>query len=132
MGRTGRAEIALRRGDAAFAESTARLATEELAVLGDPLNEADAYRVVGAACAVQERDEDALAAFARALEIAREHGHALNEAETLRDRLDVLLRAGARDRAREDGKAAIALFEKLGAVAECEALRNRIAVNRER
>jgi tetratricopeptide (TPR) repeat protein len=126
MGRTGRAEIALRRGDAIFAETTARLAVEELGALGDPLNEADAYRVMGTACAAQHRNEDALAAFARALVIAREHGHALNEAETLRDRVDVLLRTGARDQARGDADAAIALFEKLGAVAECEALRERV------
>jgi tetratricopeptide (TPR) repeat protein len=132
MGRTGRAEIALRRGDAEFAETTARLAVEELGTLGDPLNEADAHRVVGTACAAQHRNEDALAAFARALEIAREHGHALNEAETLRDRVDVLLRTGARDRAREDGDAAIALFEKLGAVSECEALRERIGAEGDR
>jgi tetratricopeptide (TPR) repeat protein len=126
MGRTGRAEIALRRGDMAFAESTARLAIDELGALGDPLNEADAHRVVGTACAAQHRNEDALAAFARALAIAREHGHALNEAETLRDRVDVLLRTGARDRAREDAELAIALFEKLGAGPEVEALRVRV------
>jgi tetratricopeptide (TPR) repeat protein len=126
MGRTGRAEIALRRGDAAFAETTARLAIEELGTLGDPLNEADAHRVVGTACAAQHRNEDALAAFERALTIAREHGHALNEAETLRDRVDVLLRMGARERALLDAEAAIVLFEKLGAVSEFEALRERV------
>jgi tetratricopeptide (TPR) repeat protein len=126
MGRTGRAEIALRRGDAPFAESSARLAIEELEPLGDPLNEADAHRVVGAACAAQQRDDDALAAFARALVIAREHGHALNEAETLRDRVDVRLRRGERDLALEDARGSIAIFEKLGAMAECEALRERI------
>jgi tetratricopeptide (TPR) repeat protein len=129
MGRTGRAEIALRLGDAEFAETTARLAIEELGTLGDPLNEADAHRVVGTACAAQHRNEDALAAFARALEIAREHGHALNEAETLRDRVDVLLRTGARDRAREDAEAAMALFEKLGAEGEVEALRERVGAS---
>jgi tetratricopeptide (TPR) repeat protein len=126
MGRAGRAEIALRRGDAEFAESTARLAVEELGALGDPLNEADAHRVVGTACAAQHRNEDALEAFARALEISRKHGYALNEAETLRDRVDVLLRMGARDRAREDAQMAIALFEKLGAGSQVEALRERV------
>jgi tetratricopeptide (TPR) repeat protein len=130
MGRTGRAEIALRRGDAAFAESTARVAIEELGTLGDPLNEADAHRVVGTACAAQHRNDNALASFARALEIARAHGHALIEAETLRDRVDVLLRTGARDRAREDAELAIALFEKLGAGGEVEALRERMGASR--
>ena len=126
MGRAGRAEIALRRGDAAFAESTARLASEELESLGDPLNEADAHRVVGTACAAQHRNEEALAAFARALEIARAHGYTLNEAETLRDRVDVLMRTGARERAREDAGLAIGLFERLGAVSEVEGLRARL------
>jgi tetratricopeptide (TPR) repeat protein len=127
MGRTGRAEIALRRGDAPFAETAARLAIEELGPLGDPLNEADAHRVVGAACAAQQRYDDALAAFARALSIAGEHGHALNEAETLRDRAAVRMQRGERDLALEDARASIAMFEKLGASSECEALRERIA-----
>ena len=126
MGRTGRAEIALRRGDAPLAETTARLAIEELEPLGDPLNEADAHRVVGAACAAQQRYDDALDAFARALAIAREHAHALNEAETLRDRMDVRLRRGERALALDDARASIAIFEKLGAPAECEALRQRV------
>ena len=130
MGRTGRAEIALRRGDAPLAETTARLAIEELEPLDDPLNEADAHRVVGAACAGQQRHEDALAAFGRALAIARAHGHALNEAETLRDRVDVRVRTGARDLALDDARAAITIFEKLGAATECEALRGRIAALR--
>lgn len=127
MGRVGRAEIALRRGDAPLAETTARLAIDELAPLGDPLNEADAQRVVGAACAAQERYDDALEAFARALDIARAHGHALNEAETLRDRGDVQLRRGAHALALDDALASLAIFEKLGAQSECEALRLRVA-----
>lgn len=126
MGRTGRAEIALRRGDAPLAESTARVAIDELASLGDPLNQADAHRVVGAACGAQARYDDALAAFDRALSIAREHGHALVEAETLRDRVDVRVRTNDRAAALEDARASIAIFEKLGATTEVEALRERL------
>jgi tetratricopeptide (TPR) repeat protein len=126
MGRTGRAEIALRRGDAPLAESTARVAIDELAMLGDPLNEADAHRVVGAACGAQQRYDDALAAFERALAIAREHGHALIEAETLRDRVGVRVRRGERELALDDARGAIAIYEKLGARSECEALEQRI------
>lgn len=126
MGRTGRAEIALRRGDASFAESTARLAVEELAALADPLNEADALRVLAVALAGQRRDEEALAVFARALAIARAHGHVLNEAETLRDRAEVLWRRAARDDGLADARAAMSLFERLGATAELDALRARI------
>jgi tetratricopeptide (TPR) repeat protein len=127
MGRTGRAEIALLRGDAVLAETTAQLVVEELKSLGDPMNEADAHRVVGTACAALQRYDDALAAFARALAIAREHGHALIEAESLRDRVDVRVRRGERDLALADARASIAIFEKLGATTECEALRERIA-----
>ena len=126
MGRTGRAEIALRRGDAPLAETTARLASEELETLGDPLNEADAHRVVGAACAAQQRHGDALVAFSLALAIAREHGHALVEAESLRDRADAHLRSGARENARTDARAALAMFERLGAAAECRGLRETL------
>jgi tetratricopeptide (TPR) repeat protein len=126
MGRTGRAEIALRRGDAPLAESTARVAIDELEALGDPMNEADAHRVVGAACAAQSRHDDALAAFDCALSLARAHGHALIEAESLRDRVDCRIRSGERSLAREDARAAIAIFEKLGAQSEVAGLRQRI------
>jgi tetratricopeptide (TPR) repeat protein len=126
MGRTGRAEIALRRGDAQLAETTARLAIEEFTRLSDPLNEGDAWRLTGTACAGQQRYGDALDALGRALAIAREHGHALNEAETLRDRVDVRVRRGERALALDDARASIALFEKLGAQSECEALRQRV------
>jgi len=126
MGRIGRAEIALRRGDAPLAEMTARLAAEELMRLGDPQNEADAHRLVGAACAAQKRSFDALEAFDRALAIARARGHALNEAETLRDRVQVRVAQGEKGLAIADAKAAIAIFTRLGAVAECEALEHRL------
>jgi tetratricopeptide (TPR) repeat protein len=126
MGRVGRAEVALRRGDAQLAEMTARLAAEELERLGDPLNEADAHRLVGVACGAQQRYLDALEAFDRALTIARARGHALNEAETLRDRVQVHVRQGETTLAVADAKAAIAIFTKLGAVAEREALERRL------
>lgn len=126
MGRIGRAEIALRRGDAALAETTARLAAEELERLRDPFNEADALRLVGCACAAQQRYFDALEAYDRALAIARERGHALVEAETLRDRSRTREQLGHRSIAVNDAQAAITIFAKLGAVAECDALRERL------
>lgn len=126
MGRTGRAEIALLRGDAPLAETTARLAIEELKPLADPLNEADAYRVVGVACGIQQRYDDAVASLSSALDIARRHGHALNEAEALRDRAFVRLRRAERAAALEDARASIAIFTKLGATTEVEALRAKL------
>src|SRR4051794_26330484 len=126
MSRTGRAEIALLRGDARLAETTARMVIEELKPLGDPMNEADALRVVGVACAAQQRYDEAVAALSQALEIAQQHGHALNEAEARRDRADALLRRGERAAALEDARLSLAIFEKLGASEQCAALRVRI------
>jgi len=122
MGRVGRAEVALRRGDAELAETTARIAIEEFARLGDPQNEADAWRLVGAACAALQRNDDALDALGRALDIARERGHALNEAEALRDRAQVWLAQGDRVRTRDDARSAIEIFQRLGATREVERL----------
>jgi tetratricopeptide (TPR) repeat protein len=127
MGRVGRAEVALRRGDARLAEITARLSADELQRLGDPLNEADAHRLVGAACAALGQLGAAHEAFDRALEIARARGHALNEAETLRDRSEMLLRDGRREEGVADARAAIALFGRLGASVERTALERRLA-----
>jgi tetratricopeptide (TPR) repeat protein len=123
MGLIGRAEVALRRGDPQFARGTAQRAAEELNALEDPMNEADAHRLVGTAATAMGRFADAEAAFDRALSIARARGHTLIEAETLRDRARGLSARGAPDQARPDAVAAIALFEKLGATSEVEALR---------
>jgi tetratricopeptide (TPR) repeat protein len=126
MGRIGRAEIALRRGDAAFAEIAGRLAAEEFVRLEDPQNEGDARRLVGAACAAQGEYASALDAFARALDVARARGHALNEAETLRDRALMRVAQDEPALAMDDARAAIAIFNRLGAHAEREALERRI------
>lgn len=123
MGRIGRAEVALRMGDPQFARGTAQRAAEELNELQDPMNEADAHRLVGAAATAMGRFADADAAFDRALSIARERGHTLVEAETLRDRARGMFARGAHEQARTDAEAASALFEKLGAASEIEALR---------
>lgn len=127
MGRIGRAEVALRRGDPQFAEQTARRAAETLNNLNDPLNEADAHRLVGTACTAMARFPDAHASFERALHIAASRGHAIVEAETRRDRADAFARVNDAERARGDAFAAIAIFRRLGAVKEVEALERRFA-----
>lgn len=126
MGLIGRAEVALRRGDPQFARGTAQRAAAELQELGDPMNEADAHRLVGTAATAMGRFTDADAAFDRALSIARERGHALIEAETLRDRAKGLNGRGAHPEARRDAEASMALFERLGATSEVEALRGML------
>jgi hypothetical protein len=67
-----------------------------------------------------------LEAFARALEIARECGHALNEAETLRDRAELHKAEGRRSQALEDARMAMTIFDRLGATRERDALQERI------
>lgn len=127
MGRIGRAEIALRRGDAALAEGTGRLAQEEFSRIGDSQNEADALRLIGVACAAQSRYAESLESFDRALSIARERAYALNEAETLRDRAELFRMREDTVAAHTDALAAIAIFDRLGATRERDALRERMA-----
>ena len=126
MCRIGRGEIALRRGDPRLAEMTARSALLELQELDDPLNEADASRLIGAACTAQRRYAEALELFDHALGIARERSHALNEAETLRDRAWLYMAQGQMTAALDDARSAIAIFNRLGATRERDALRERI------
>jgi tetratricopeptide (TPR) repeat protein len=123
MGMIGRAEIALRRGDPQFARGTAERAAAELERLHDPVNEADAHRLTASAEAALGHFGDAERAFERALDIARTGGHALIEAEALRDRAYAYLKQGRRAEARRDADAAVALFGRLGATTEIEALR---------
>lgn len=123
MGLIGRAEVALRRGDPQFARGTAHRAALDLQQLEDPMNEADAYRLVGTAANALGRFADATIAFERALSIARERGHALIEAETLRDRAIGLWKQGARAEALADAEVAITIFERLGATSEIEGLK---------
>lgn len=128
MAHVGRAEVALRRGDPHLAEQTARRAAEKLYALKDPLNEANAHRLAGAACTAMDRFSDAHASFAQALRIAVSRGHALVEAETRRDRADVYRRSNDGELARGDAHAAIAIFRRLGAAKEVEALERRFAI----
>jgi tetratricopeptide (TPR) repeat protein len=123
MGMIGRAEIALRRGDPQLARGTSERAAAELERLHDPVNEADARRLVATAAAALGRFDEAEGEFERALSIARSGGHALIEAETLRDRARARTTRGERAGARRDAEAAVALFERLGAGAEVDALR---------
>ena len=123
MGLIGRAEVALRRGDPQFARGTAQRAAAELNELQDPMNEADAHRLVGTAATAMRRFADADAAFAQALAIAHERGHTLIEAETRRDRARSVFARGDHTSAATEAAAAVLLFEKLGATSEVEALR---------
>ena len=113
-----RAELSLRSGDSALAEVGARRAAEEFAKLPDPIREADALRVVGAARLTLGQAAGAEAILDRALELARAHGSRLVEGETLRVRAECLLTRGDREAARRELATAIGIFDELGAGAQ--------------
>lgn len=118
MSRIGRGELALRRGDSRLAEMTARIAIQEATRLDDPINEADAYRLLGTALDAQSEVTQALDAFGRSLSMARKHRHILTEAETLRDRAAAYAHMGRIESATEDAHEALLRFDMLGVEAE--------------
>ncbi len=122
LARLGRAELSLRRGDAALAEVAARNVAAEFARRRDPIRECDALRLAGEACLVLGRLNDSAHALGQALALARAHGAALNEAEALRARARLAAATGDLPAARADAGAAVALFDGLGARDEVEAL----------
>jgi len=114
----GRAEIALVREDAAFAEATARRAAGELARLGDHARHADALRVCGNAAWRLGARERARADLDRAVALAQLHENALIEAEARWARAPMRLASGETSEARRDAVAARVVFERLEANAE--------------
>lgn len=81
IAQVGRAELSLRRGEPRVARAGAALGAEQYAAIPDGVGEADALRLVGAACTVLGETGTAAAALARALDLARAHGSPLIEAE---------------------------------------------------
>jgi tetratricopeptide (TPR) repeat protein len=110
-----RAELSLQSGDAALAEVGAQRAAAQFATVPDPIREADALRVVGAARLTLGRGADARSPLERGLRLAREHGSRLVEGETLRVLAECFVRLGDREAARRDLATAIGIFEVLGA-----------------
>jgi len=110
-----RAELSLQSGDPALAEVGAQLAASQFGRVPDPIREADALRVVGAARLTLGRLDEAESALKRALAGARQHGSRLVEGETLRVRAECLLARGEADEARREIATAIGLFTDLGA-----------------
>lgn len=132
LAQLGRAELSLRAGDAALAEAGARHAGRSFGTLGDPINAADAGRVVGAALLAQDRRDEARTTLHDALDLARTHGSALHEAEALRTLAELSAAEGDLTSARRHGETALAVFERLDAGAEAAQLRQWLARQRER
>ncbi|MGI9078436.1 MAG: tetratricopeptide repeat protein [Gemmatimonadaceae bacterium] len=123
MAQVGRAELCLLRGDADLAHAEARRAARDYAAIPDTIGEADALRLAGAARAAAGDVDDALSALNSAVGLAREHGSALIEAEALRTRAEVMQFMRQIPEAQADARAALAIYTRLGAEVECEALR---------
>lgn len=120
--RLGRAEIALRRGDPSLAEASARRVAKEFADAGDPVREADAWRLAGVACTKQGKFTESRILLDEALERTRELGALLNAAETLRARAELLAASGEPEMALADARSALLLFHQLGAEREYAAI----------
>jgi tetratricopeptide (TPR) repeat protein len=118
----GRAELALRTGQAGMAEAAARRAAGQFAGMPDQIREADALRVVGAAAAAQGKTEAASDAIDRALTLARAFGSSLIEAEALHVRATLKRSSGDDEGARADAQSALAIYDRLGATVARESL----------
>jgi tetratricopeptide (TPR) repeat protein len=118
----GRAELALRTGDAATAESTARAVAATFERLDDPIARADALRVAGAACTALGQHDAAREALGTALTLAQRFGSALGEAETLRGLAELAAAEGDFAEMRRRAEGAFAVFARLGAQEEARRL----------
>lgn len=110
-----RAELFLQGGDPALAEVGAQRAASQFTKVPDPIREADALRVLGAARMDLGRLGDAESTLDRSLALARTHGSRLVEGETLRVRAACFHRRGDGDAARRELATAIGIFGELGA-----------------
>jgi tetratricopeptide (TPR) repeat protein len=115
MAAAGRAELSLLRGDARVAEVGALAAADRYAAIPDPIGEADALRLAGKARWALGARSGARALLDRAVTLARQHGSALVEAESLRVRAELLSELGEGSAAEIDVARALALFEDIGA-----------------
>jgi tetratricopeptide (TPR) repeat protein len=114
MGEIGLAEICLLRGDATLAEKRSLRAARRCKELRDSINEADALRAAAAARLAGSRSLGAGRLLDRAVGLAREHGAALIEAESLWERAKFHVAMGNEQFAREDADRALSIFERLG------------------
>lgn len=130
MATVGRAEIELLAGDPRFALRLVERGLETADRVGDPVTTGEALRVrAGARAANAPEDgelDEALSDANRALELARETGNRLLEAETRRDLAELANRTGRRDEARDALGRAVEIFRGIGATAYAEEARRRL------
>lgn len=122
MARAGRAEICLRRGEAAVAAAEARRALTDYQEIGDQMGEADGHRVLGLALLALGANSEASQQIVASLELATRAGASLLQAEALAAHARVALAQGDRDRAAIDVEQASAVYQALGADGDRAAL----------
>lgn len=120
MATVGRAEAELLAGDPGLALQLVERGLETAEDVGDPVTVGEALRVRSRVRAAASRDDDLEAALVdarRALELARETGNRLLEAETRRDLATLLRRSGRGGEAREMLQSSVEIFGEIGATA---------------
>lgn len=125
LARLGLGEIALARGDAQLAEAMARHAAKRFVASNDPLREADALRVLAAACLAQHKLGAAAEALQRGCQLAASNGARLLEAEIRRLEAELLFITGQTEQARRAANEAGRLFEEVGSAAKALEARGR-------
>lgn len=124
LARLGLAEVALLMDDSPLAEAIARHAAKRFATLGDSLREADALRVLAAACLAQQKLSAAHELLDRAREVAAAHGALLLEAEIRRLNAELLLASGNEEDAGREAAEAARLFDEVGSPAKAKEARD--------
>jgi tetratricopeptide (TPR) repeat protein len=122
LARIGRAELSLLSGDARFAEAAAVLVAREFADRDEPIQQANALRVVGAARLAYGNFDGAASALDEGLMLAAASGASLVEAELLRTRAELHVWQGRKGEAADAARRAIGIFERMNAAADCERL----------
>lgn len=120
-----RAELEVQRSDFAVAEELASRGLTLARELEDPISEGEALRVRGLARGLGGEVREANREMELALDLARQTGNKLLEAETLRDLGELSSGAAEVDNARLAD--ALRCFEALGATAEADRLRTLLA-----
>ncbi len=127
MARAGRAEVFYRRGDFEYATAEATHALGAFVATGDELGRADALRLLGGVATAQSEWTRARPLFENALNVAREHGNLLLEAEILEGRAELHIETKQIALARADLQLAAATYRRLGALKRLEQVETSLA-----
>jgi len=122
LARIGRADVALRRGEAEIAYVTALRVAIECHSLADPAGAADGLRIVGLACIERGELDDAAVALTHAWTLAERCANPVLSADALRAYAKLAVARGSIGGARRHANAALGLYKRAGAVADYEAL----------